>query len=488
MLDAFVGVNDISYPLDFWSTPNGDDVKWEIKSIPSLESEEDFNNFKAFCSEFKNDAGYFPLANGAKVLVNGVEYECFITEEDTIEWIDTQSHLDESLTNAVDDAVNRIKGGVSEEFDTLKKIEDWINQSGNTGGNAGVDYSDDINALKASAHTHENKEILDNITSEKINEWDNASKAGGTVLDESITVTINTGNYKNGMTIDEGTSVLEVLKNFLRKTIYPSEATKPSAEIEFGEVLNNAYEVGTKITIPQISIKTENGKFNYEGYEGATLEGGNFTSVKISSELKKGFNGYNENLTPTESPLASQENIQITEGENVIIIEAKVEYDAPTNNPTTNEGVETTQTGETATNNMATWEKGEIKLTETININGYRKVYFGTTSFGSEITETLVKTLKSSNAEVTNDTVFEVETKEDDKHFRMIIAVPKNKTLQLVEDSTSTQDLTKLLLRTEKQITISSANDYDVETYNVYDKSWAGTFGNETWKIVLKDK
>jgi hypothetical protein len=60
--------------------------------------------------------------------------------------------------------------------------------------------------------------------------------------------------------------------------------------------------------------------------------------------------------------------------------------------------------------------------------------------------------------------------------------------LQLVEDSTSTQDLTKLLLNTEKQVEISSANGYDTITYNVYDKSWAGSFGNEIWKIIIKNK
>lgn len=472
MPEAFVGVNDIPYPLDFWSTPNGEDVKWELKSVPSLESEDDFNNFKAFCTEFKNDTGYLPITKGIKVLVNGAEYECFISENGDVEWINTQAALDEALTNAVDDAVSRIKGD-AEEFNTLKDVEDWIkNNSGNTG-------SDE------NSHTHENKEILDSITAEKVEKWDNSSLAGGTVLDESITVTNETGNYKQGMTIEEGTSILEVIKNFLHKTTYPLEATKPNASIEF-EKLNESYEVGSIITLPKFSVITENGKFNYEGYNGVEVEGGAFDDVKIRTELIKGF----ENYAPREyaTSIDAQTDIVILEGNNEISINGYAKYSAPTNMPTTSEGVSTNQTGETATNNAATWTEGTIELNETIKINGYRNVYFGAVSNKTPIDVNFIKKLQKSNKEVNENDILEIVTKNIDNQYRMVIAIPSNKKLELVEDSTSTQDLTKLLLLTETQIEIPSENNYDTCIYNVYDKTWAGSFGNEVWKIKLKNK
>ena len=54
MPEAFIGANEVPYPIDFWSTPNGENVKWEIKALPSLESETDFERFKAFNDELES--------------------------------------------------------------------------------------------------------------------------------------------------------------------------------------------------------------------------------------------------------------------------------------------------------------------------------------------------------------------------------------------------------------------------------------------------
>ena len=55
---------------------------------------------------------------------------------------------------------------------TSKKINEWNNKS---------DFSGDYNDLtnKPNVHVHNNKSVLDNITSEKINEWDNKSDFSG---------------------------------------------------------------------------------------------------------------------------------------------------------------------------------------------------------------------------------------------------------------------------------------------------------------------
>ena len=59
---------------------------------------------------------------------------------------------------------------------TSKKINEWNNKS---------DFSGDYNDLtnKPNVHIHNNKSTLDNITSEKINEWDNKSDFSGNYND-----------------------------------------------------------------------------------------------------------------------------------------------------------------------------------------------------------------------------------------------------------------------------------------------------------------
>lgn len=492
MSEAFVGVNDIPYPLDFWSIPNGDDVKWVVKTIPAIESEEDFEKFKDFMSDFNNSVGYYPISDGSEVLVNGTKYNLNVKNEDgdtTLIWSDNQTVFDETISDAVDLAVNNaidnITSGASEAFDTLKEIEDWIKQNG---GNINPGDSQDLAPLYASAHTHDNKDVLDTITTEKINTWDNSSKAGGTVLDESITVTRDAGNYTNGMTIDEGTSILEVLKNFLRKTLYPSIATKPSAKIEINGTLEKEYEVNTLIDIPRVLVVTEEGNFNYNDYKGVEVIGGNFYEVVIKNEVVSGFENYIPTTEYVNNLVESQSNIKVSEGINEILYTAIAKYNAPSNKPTTNEGIETTQINANGTDNAATWESGEIKLLVNIKVDGYKNIYFGTTNSKSEISEELIKSLTAANKVVTEDMDLITKTINEEKHNRMIIAVPEDKTLQLIEDSTSTQDLTKLLLITEKKIEIFNENGNDSVIYNVYDKAWADSFGNEIWKIKIKNK
>jgi hypothetical protein len=212
-------------------------------------------------------------------------------------------------------------------------------------------------------------------------------------------------------------------------------------------------------------------------------QGGEFYEISIKSEIISGFKNFDTNNIEE-----AQSNIVVSEGNNEILYTAIAKYEAPSNKPTTNEGVETTHTNANLNDNAATWEKGEIEMTLTVKVDGYKNVYFGTTNDKSEISEDLIKSLNASNKVITEDMELTTSTKNDDNHNRMIIAVPENKTLQLVEDSTSTQDLTKLILITEKKIEISSKNGLESVIYNVYDKAWAGSFGNETWKIKIKNK
>lgn len=462
-----------SVPVDVWLSEGRGNTNWVIKDIPPIDNLSQLNVIPE---------GFLPigfrvtLKNGKSYIYKGIDDELQKQWEPEI----GRDEFDKTVADAVELAIDNITSGASAAFDTLKEVEDWINASGKTDISGLIS---DVDALKKDTHTHNNKEVLDTIDAERLTSWDNSKNASGTFLDESITVTRDAGNYTNGMTIEEGTSVLDVLKNFFHKTLYPNVATKPSAKLELNGLLESEYEVGSVIEIPAVSVITEDGKFNYTDYKGVMAQGGEFYEISIKSKIISGFENFDTNNIEE-----AQSNIVVSEGNNEILYTAIAKYEAPSNKPTTNEGVETTHTNANLNDNAATWEKGEIEMTLTVKVDGYKNVYFGTTNDKSEISEDLIKSLNASNKVITEDMELTTSTKNDDNHNRMIIAVPENKTLQLVEDSTSTQDLTKLILITEKKIEISSKNGLESVIYNVYDKAWAGSFGNEIWKIKIKNK
>ena len=138
MPTAFMGNNDIPYPLDFWLVPYGEIDKWEIKTMPSIASLDDFESFKTFVRDFENQAGYYPMSNGTKVLVAGEEYEFYVDENGNVKWVSSQEIFDETISDAIKMAVDEVTSGASDAFDTLKEIEDWIAaNSGNTSGAEG---------------------------------------------------------------------------------------------------------------------------------------------------------------------------------------------------------------------------------------------------------------------------------------------------------------------------------------------------------------
>ena len=183
MPDAFNSTQGVPYPIDFWITPNGDDIKWEIKNAPSLESEDDFGNFKTFISEFYGEAGYYPLAEGTEILVDGVRYSFALGEDGEPQWTNVQDSLDSTVSDAVDLAVDKITSGASEAFDTLKEVEDWINSHS---AGTGTDYGEEIQALSGMAHTHLNKDELDKIQEGDVEKW-NSSEADAVASAKSYT-------------------------------------------------------------------------------------------------------------------------------------------------------------------------------------------------------------------------------------------------------------------------------------------------------------
>ena len=168
MTEAFVGVNEVPYPVDFWMIPNGEDVKWCIKSMPSIESEGDLEKFKSFSEEFKTILGYYPMTIGFEFFVNGEKYVFGNDENGVATYTTSQTTIDEYIDDtvalAVDEAVNKVTSGASEAFDTLKEIEDWISaNSGNTPDLSDYATKEEVaNAVDGLAsETYVNEQIAD---------------------------------------------------------------------------------------------------------------------------------------------------------------------------------------------------------------------------------------------------------------------------------------------------------------------------------------
>ena len=98
MPKAFFGQNNIPYPIDFWLVPYGEIDRWEIKTMPTIESTEDFERFKVFCDDFKMASEYYPLTTGQKINVAGEEFEFFIDKEGKATWVSIQDNFDETIS------------------------------------------------------------------------------------------------------------------------------------------------------------------------------------------------------------------------------------------------------------------------------------------------------------------------------------------------------------------------------------------------------
>ena len=187
MPEAFYGVNENPYPIDFWSTPYGEDIKWEIKTMPSIETAEDLEYFKRFVENFKNELTYYPLADGFEFLVDGEKYVFGISDGQAT-YTRVQS-LSGSIKTVIEELL--IPENAKESLDTLEEISAWIQNHPEDAASMNAK----IVALQESAHTHENKGVLDGITAEKVAAWDAAEANASAYTDSAITIATESLNW-----------------------------------------------------------------------------------------------------------------------------------------------------------------------------------------------------------------------------------------------------------------------------------------------------
>lgn len=187
MPEAFYGVNENPYPIDFWSTPYGEDIKWEIKTMPSIETDGDLEYFKRFVENFKDELKYYPLADGFEFLVDGEKYVFGISGGQAT-YTKVQS-LSGSIKTVIEELL--IPENAKESLDTLEEISAWIQNHPEDAASMNAK----IVALQESAHTHENKGVLDGITAEKVAAWDAAEANASAYTDSAITVATESLNW-----------------------------------------------------------------------------------------------------------------------------------------------------------------------------------------------------------------------------------------------------------------------------------------------------
>lgn len=73
----------------------------------------------------------------------------------------------EDIKNIAAAEVGKIVSGAPATLDTLKEVAEWIENHENT-----AEITSNIAELQASAHSHSNAEVLDNIDSTKVESWD----------------------------------------------------------------------------------------------------------------------------------------------------------------------------------------------------------------------------------------------------------------------------------------------------------------------------
>lgn len=206
MPEAFRNAQGVPYPIDFWITPNGGSLKWEIKNVSSLNDDTDFELFKAFCGTFNVKCGYFPVPQNFEIIVAGEKYIFSIDGEGNPIWTKLQDNLDSIVDDAVEYAVGQITSGASDAFDTLKEVEDWINAHS---ADTSINYDKEISELSAVSHSHANKEILDSISSEDIDRWNNAVD----------TAFISAKTYTDGVIASSYTEVYESAISFTKQVV-----------------------------------------------------------------------------------------------------------------------------------------------------------------------------------------------------------------------------------------------------------------------------
>lgn len=197
------------------------------------------------------------------------------------------------------------------------------------------------------------------------------TEADKLVTTAKITVAGLSGNLgagiANGDEIPAGTSLQEFLTMLLSKELNPGAATKPSISISGPKGLG-LKEIYSTVTIPAVSMSTNNGKFNNNGWtEPAqpSVAGVTWDTKTITPSAQTGFIDY---APVAGESIAAFSTAKVVLGTNTVTYTATGNYSAPSNKPITNLGKEYSGAD-------ATWTAGSASKAGTTTATGVYPVF-----------------------------------------------------------------------------------------------------------------
>ena len=538
-----------------------------------------------------------------------VKEQNYLTEHQDISGLATKeevSIVSASIKTVVEELL--IPENAKESLDTIEEISAWI-QSHPEGA---ATMNAQIQAISAVSHTHENKEVLDGITEDKVVAWDsieenvktwvgeqgfltehqdisglatkeevadavlsaqtyadslvenlkpydggtavdvvdytvnvNVAEDGflkvneeneltvtGVTLDAAVTskdITIEGGQWATavktvftGGTVPAGTTWQSFLESMLCvekfDTSYSMSKTFTVSCGTLGEGItgatnNSSVEVGTKVSLKSFEANPTTASQSYTvstfdyGYK--LGEDGTYNkNTSFKETLTPSLKASNDALTATFTTFVDESGNTIAKiSGNTSMGEVKMRVMDGTNK------VVIAQTGDTYTassavtagtiyvaTNLKNYYKSDKKTpntytpsyasedktataSTTYTVTGYRNTFYGTTSKTDAADATFIRTLTKSNKAIAAGNTISFDTNSSDGHLRMVIASPR--TIKSVKNQTGTQDLTALLVGTKATVSVGGVDNFAPISYNVYDYTWKGAFGNETWIITF---
>ena len=365
----------------------------------------------------------------------------------------------------------------------------------------------------------------------KVNE-ENELTVTGVTLDAAVTskdITIEGGQWATavktvftGGTVPAGTTWQSFLESMLCVEKFDTSYSMSKAftvscgtlgEGITGATNNSSVEVGTKVSLKSFEANPTTASQSYTvstfdyGYklgEDGTYNKGTSFKETLTPSLKAS----NDALTATFTTFVDESGNTIAKiSGNTSMGEVKMRVMDGTNK------VVIAQTGDTYTassavtagtiyvaTNLKNYYKSDKKTpntytpsyasedktataSTTYTVTGYRNTFYGTTSKTDAADATFIRTLTKSNKAIAAGNTISFDTNSSDGHLRMVIASPR--TIKSVKNQTGTQDLTALLVGTKATVSVGGVDNFAPISYNVYDYTWKGAFGNETWIITF---
>ena len=201
-----------------------------------------------------------------------------------------------SVKKTVSDGIAKVVADAPEDFDTLKEMSDWISshESDATAMNSAIQKNKtDIATLQtdkvdketgkslladtdksnyddavSKAHTHDNKTVLDGITSDKVSAWDNKSEFSGSYNDlsdkpiipkaDGTTITADEdGTLHGATTVECDTELSDTSENPVQNKVIKAQIDALNQAIEDAKALKASLEQYGMVQLNDTSVVTD---------------------------------------------------------------------------------------------------------------------------------------------------------------------------------------------------------------------------------------